>query len=90
MALDILRYLSSHPHAQDTLEGIVEWWLLQQRIENTLRAARAAIAKLLAEKLIVCRSGRDGRQYYKVNRGKSERIQQLLADHLAETTREEE
>ena len=28
----ILAYLSDNPDAGDTFEGIVEWWLLNQRI----------------------------------------------------------
>lgn len=27
VALAILAYLDSHPHAKDTLEGIAHWWV---------------------------------------------------------------
>ena len=27
----ILNYLTQHPHAKDTLQGIIEWWLVDSR-----------------------------------------------------------
>jgi len=36
ISLKILAYLLNNPNAQDTLEGISEWWLLDQDIKNEL------------------------------------------------------
>ena len=30
---EILACLIDHPNARDTLDGIVEWWLLEQQIK---------------------------------------------------------
>jgi DNA-binding IclR family transcriptional regulator len=39
LAAAILQYLTEHPHAMDTLEGIAEWWIGREQIRvevNTL------------------------------------------------------
>lgn len=41
--LEIVEYFRRHPAAGDSLDGIVDWWLPQQRYET----ARAAIQKAL-------------------------------------------
>lgn len=40
----ILAYLSKHPRAMDTFEGIAQWWISQEGVH----ADRAALAKTLA------------------------------------------
>ena len=32
----IISYLKKHPEAGDTLEGIVSWWLEQERIDRVV------------------------------------------------------
>ena len=61
---DILGYLADHPQAQDTVEGIVEWWVLEQRIRRTTTKVKAALAQLVAENLVTARTGKTGRVYY--------------------------
>jgi len=64
----ILAYLVDNPDAADTLEGIVEWWLLHRRIRFETRTVSAAVAKLVAEGLIVEEQGSDSRVVYRVRR----------------------
>jgi hypothetical protein len=73
----ILGYLLDHPEAGDTLEGIVEWWLLHQRIRFETRNVSQAVAELVAQGLIVKQKGPDSRIIYKANRS-SENIQTML------------
>lgn len=78
IARQVLSYLSEHAGAQDTLEGIVEWWLLPQRIRERSAAVRAALDELADQKLIVASAGRDARVHYRINRRKMKAIRALL------------
>lgn len=60
----ILDYLSKYPAAQDTVEGIVEWWFLKQKIEQTTNDVVAALTKLVAKGKLVARTGPDCRVHY--------------------------
>lgn len=69
----ILAYLSENPDAGDTIEGIVEWWLLTQMIKFEIRTVSGAVASLVAEGLIVERKGRDSRSIYKIKQTEENR-----------------
>jgi hypothetical protein len=71
---DLLAYLAEHPHAQDTLEGIVEWWLMEQRIVNQTAKVREALDELVEGRLILERQGKDSRTHYRINRQKTKEI----------------
>lgn len=73
----ILGYLLDHPNAGDTLEGIVEWWLLHQKIRFETRNVSRAVSELVAEGLILTQKGPDSRLVYKANRS-SENMQTML------------
>jgi len=64
LAEHILGYLTGHPEAQDTIEGITEWWLLEQRIRLQISEVKQALAELVARGLVVESQGRDGRIRY--------------------------
>lgn len=68
-----------HLEAQDTLEGIVEWWVLERCIERRGAEVRGALAALTQDGFIVekKRPGTDTR--YQVNRGMVTEIRRLLA-----------
>jgi len=71
---EVLRYLIQHPSANDTVEGIVQWWLLEQRIQHSLAEVRAAMAGLVASQLVVAHQRRDGRIYYQIDKRKKPEI----------------
>jgi hypothetical protein len=68
IAEEILGYFASRPDAQDTLEGIVEWWLLEQKISVQSARVKEALAGLVAEGLIIERQAGESRSLYKLNR----------------------
>ncbi len=61
---NILFYLSQHPGAKDTLEGITEWWLCHERARPTAADVKAGLENLVARGLVNADSGADGRVYY--------------------------
>lgn len=77
-AQEILAYLIKHPRAQDTLEGIVQWWLLEQEIQYWIAKAQAALAELVARGLALERRGADGQTRYRINRRRIKEIRALL------------
>jgi hypothetical protein len=48
----ILGYLSEHPRAMDTLEGIAEWWLVRQQIRVHVAMLRRVLRRLTDEGLL--------------------------------------
>lgn len=74
----ILAYLAENPEAGDTFDGIVEWWLLRQRIKFETRNVSEAVAKLVSEGLIVEHEESDSRIIYRVNRTKEQDVKSLL------------
>ena len=77
-AYQILSYLYANPDAQDTLEGIVEWWLFDQKITQQTERVKNALAQLAARGLIVTRMGTDSQVHYGINRNKLDEIETLL------------
>jgi hypothetical protein len=75
-----LSYLSEHAGAQDTFEGIVEWWLLEQRIRLRTAEVREVLDDLTAGKLIVGSAGPDSRTRYHINRRKVKAIRAMLEE----------
>ena len=78
IAFEILQYLIDNPEAQDTLEGIVTWWLLVRDIKQQTLSVKEALALLVEDHLVIAQKGRDSRIYYKINRRQRKRIISLL------------
>jgi hypothetical protein len=74
----ILTYLVEHPEAQDTLEGIVEWWLLERAIKFQEAAVSKAIAELVTKGLVIGQKGYDSKIHYRVNQSRFEEIKKLV------------
>ncbi len=75
---DVLSYLSENSAAQDTLDGIVEWWLLEQKIKRQTAEVREVLDDLAARKIIIEYKTRDSRTHYRLNRRKEKAILALL------------
>lgn len=48
----VLAYLHHHPQAADTLRGIVNWWLPQQRYESGCQRIERALSELVDRGLL--------------------------------------
>ncbi|MEW6732889.1 MAG: hypothetical protein AB1489_16305 [Acidobacteriota bacterium] len=75
---EILSYLVEYPDAQDTLEGVVEWWFLQHSIEDRTTEIKKALTDLVDKGLMIERIGRDSRSHYRINRRKLREILAIL------------
>ena len=75
---EILAYLADHPNAQDTLEGIVEWWLLEREIKFQTARVKEALSELVAKELILEKMGSDSQRHYRINQAKYKEIQELF------------
>lgn len=64
LAETIFRYVASRPNACDTVDGVCEWWIPQQRYVETKGDVLAALELLRAHGQIDTRTGADGRVLY--------------------------
>jgi len=63
----VLAYLQDHPRAADTLRGVVNWWLPQQRYENSRQRIEQVLSALVAEGLLHRDRLPDGEVLYALN-----------------------
>ncbi len=82
IAHKILQYLVKHPDAQDTLDGIVQWWISEQKIRTQIGSVKKAIEELVAEDLIFERQRIGSKTHYRINPGKKKKIECLLKSGL--------
>jgi hypothetical protein len=78
MALEILAYVTHRPSAQDTFEGILEWWVMERYLERQRREVRGAVDELVAAGFLVAARGRDRRLRFKLNPERGEEARALV------------
>jgi hypothetical protein len=75
---EILAYLIEHPRAQDTLEGIVEWWLLEREIKFQEAQVKKALAELVSKGLVIEQRLNNSKIHYRVNQSRYQEIKKLI------------
>lgn len=78
IARDILAFLVDNPDAQDTLEGIIQWWLLEQQIKYQTKLVKEAIEELVEKGLVLKNETLNSHIHYRLNQDKIEDIRMLL------------
>lgn len=78
IARDILAHLFKHPDAQDTLEGIVQWWLIERKIKYQNSIIEEALNQLLKNGLIHEFGKVDSQIYYRINGSNVIKIKKYL------------
>jgi hypothetical protein len=63
-APEILDYLARHPEAQDTIEGILQWWILDACIRRWTPKISEAVAQLVEKGYLEQKNCADGRVVY--------------------------
>ena len=74
----ILGYLSDNPEAEDTIEGIVEWWLLKEEVKRRTADVKNALVDLVERGLVLERQGSDQRRRYLLNSAKRRDVDEFL------------
>ncbi len=80
IARAILGYLARNPEAQDTLPGIIEWWLLDHQIRTRTAEVKEVVDQLVAERLLLKRMGTDSQTHYRINPRKYTRVVELIKE----------
>jgi hypothetical protein len=70
----VLAYLQKHPEAADTLEGIVSWWLPQQRYETDRERIERVLSELVTRGKLRCEHLPGGAALYALNRSGSSQL----------------
>lgn len=78
IAHEVLAYLAEHPEAQDTLEGIIEWWLLEREIKRQTALVKESLGELVVAGLVLECQGSDAQMRYQVNHAKLREIHELI------------
>jgi hypothetical protein len=78
IACQIMAYLAEHPEAQDTLDGIIHWWLLERNIIHQSSKVKKALKELSEKGLILEYNNRSLQTLYRVNRDKIEEINRIF------------
>jgi DNA-binding IscR family transcriptional regulator len=68
IAKDILLYLSAHPDAEDTVEGIAGHWLAAHRTRPSLTVLKDVLSDLVTQGLIEVFSGEKGPVLYRTRK----------------------
>jgi hypothetical protein len=66
-AREILDYLARQPEAQDTIDGILQWWVLDSCIRSWAPKIAKTVAKLVEQGFLIKRPSSDGRIFYHVS-----------------------
>lgn len=67
VASDILGYLSKHPSAEDSLEGIVKWLTSEKKVQTSPGIVAHALAQLIEKKRVTARQSAGGPTIYHLN-----------------------
>ena len=78
VARAILAHAYKYPEAQDTIDGIAEWWLTEEKIRARLATVKAALADLVARGLMLRHTGKDSQVHYRINSHRLKEIQAAL------------
>jgi len=77
---EILRYLLRHPDAQDTFEGIFEWWLFEERLVRKYSEVQGALTRLVSDGFVLEKRVQDSNMLYCLDKSKKNLIEKIVED----------
>jgi hypothetical protein len=66
-APEILDYLARQPGAQDTIDGILHWWVLDAHIRKWAPKIAKTVAELVEQGFLEQRRSADGNVFYRLS-----------------------
>jgi hypothetical protein len=75
-APEILDYLARQPGAQDTIDGILHWWVLDSCIRSWAPKIAETVAQLVEQGFLEKKPSPDGQTFYHVSSRYLSRLQQ--------------
>ena len=66
-APEILDYLARHPDAQDTIDGIRDWWVLDACIRKWVPKIAETVAQLVEHGFLEQKPSADGQVFYRLS-----------------------
>jgi hypothetical protein len=78
IAREILAYLTKHPDAQETLDGIVQVWLRDRGNKHTPTMVHEVVKDLVLEGTILESKIPDSHSVYRLNLAKQNRMKELV------------
>jgi hypothetical protein len=66
-APEILAYLARQPGAQDTIEGILHWWVLDAYIQKWAPKITKTVAQLVQKGLLEQKRAADSNVFYRLS-----------------------
>jgi hypothetical protein len=75
---EILVYLIEHPDAEDTLDGIAEWWLLERKVSHQKTQVRIALQELMTRGYVLEECPGDSRGRFRINGKRRDEIRSYL------------
>ncbi|HTY89435.1 MAG TPA: hypothetical protein VMB80_18440 [Candidatus Acidoferrum sp.] len=67
VASDILGYLSKHPKAEDTLEGILQWLTTEKQVQTSPGIVAHALAQLIEKRIVTAQQSAGSPTIYHFN-----------------------
>jgi DNA-binding MarR family transcriptional regulator len=78
LTYQVLSYLVKNPKAEDTLEGVLQWWLLQERIGYEMKRVKQALEELAVRNFVTEVNGPENRIFYRINEAQRNEIEAFL------------
>ncbi len=75
---NVLEYLLKNPEARDTLEGIIEWWILEREIRLRTEQIKEAIQILVEKGFVLQHETADTRIHYTINTNRYQEVEDFI------------
>ncbi|NKE72894.1 hypothetical protein [Candidatus Manganitrophus noduliformans] len=75
---DLFRYLVANPDAKDTIEGVLQWWLLKGGTALGVREVQEAVDFLVSKEWLIEREATPSKKIYGMNKSRIKEIRAFI------------